>query len=120
MTPTKIDFDHEHARDKIAWLSEQWSQRIGQIAKEMGGKTDKWATMRALQMMRREQAEFYTAVWHYEAMLETPAVLPLQPLESTTTLVPYEPVAKRKRGRPSTGGRKPRQRRIIKDEEDPF
>lgn len=56
---------------------------------------------------QRRQKLFYAEMHYLDDLLYAAPVLPL-PVESTTTIVPYEPPAKRKRGRPSTGGRKPR------------
>jgi len=64
-----------------------------------------WA--REIIALKRAQAEFYSEMHYLDDLLYAAPVLPL-PVESTTTIVPYEPPAKRKRGRPSTGGRKPR------------
>ena len=64
-----------------------------------------WA--REIIALKRAQAEFYSEMHYLDDLLYAAPVLPL-PVESTTTIVPYEPPAKRRRGRPSTGGRKPR------------
>jgi len=69
----------------------------------------KFRYLREIRLRKDAQNEFYADMSYYESLLYAPLVLPLQAVESsTTTIVPYEPVPKPKRGRPSTGGRKPR------------
>lgn len=62
-----------------------------------------------IKLRKRVEAEFYGELHYLEDLLYSarPAVLPLQPA-STTTIVPYVPAPRRRRGRPSTGGRRPR------------
>jgi len=63
---------------------------------------------REIKDRKRVEAEFYGEMHYLEDLLyATPAVLPLQPA-STTTVVPYVPAPRRRRGRPSTGGRRPK------------
>lgn len=64
---------------------------------------------REIKDRHRAEAEFYGELHYLEDLLymSRPAVLPLQSA-STTTIVPYTPLAPRRRGRPSTGGRKPK------------
>jgi len=63
---------------------------------------------REIKDRKRAEAEFYGELYYLEDLLYArPAVLPLQPA-SSTTIVPYTPLAPRRRGRPSTGGRRPR------------
>jgi len=63
---------------------------------------------REIRDRKRAEAEFYGEMHYLEDLLYArPAVLPLQPA-STTTIVPYTPAPPRRRGRPSTGGRRPR------------
>jgi len=60
--------------------------------------------------LKRAQDEFYSEMHYLDDLLHAAPVLSL-PAESTTTIVPYEPAPKRKRGRPATGV-KPRDRRV--------
>lgn len=64
---------------------------------------------REIRDRHRAEAEFYGEMHYLEDLLYSykPAVLSLQPA-STTTIVPYTPLPPRRRGRPSTGGRKPK------------
>jgi len=63
---------------------------------------------REIKDRKRAEAEFYGEMHYLEDLLYArPAVLPLQPV-STTTIVPYTPLPPRRRGRPSTGGRRPK------------
>ena len=71
----------------------------------------KFRYLREIRLRKDAQNEFYADMSYYESLLETVPVLPLQAESSeasTTTLVPYQPRPKPKRGRPYTGGRKPR------------
>jgi len=76
-----------------------------------------WA--REIIALKRAQAEFYSEMHYLDDLLYAAPVLPLL-APSTTTVVPYEPAPKRKRGRPSTGGRKPKPttRKGRRNEED--
>jgi len=65
--------------------------------------------------LRRAQDEFYGEMHYLDDLLYATPVLPLQ-AESTTTIVPYTPAPKRRRGRPATGI-KPRDRRVNKDDD---
>lgn len=63
---------------------------------------------REIELLKLAQMEFYAEMSYFESLLveETP-VLSLQ--ASTTTVVDmYQPAQPRRRGRPSTGGRKPK------------
>ena len=62
--------------------------------------------LRLIRQRKAVQAEFYASMSYYESLLASSAA-PAPP-QSTTTIVPYEPACKRRRGRPSTGGRKPK------------
>lgn len=64
--------------------------------------------LRLIRQRKLVQAEFYATMSYYESLLYAAPVLPLRVESSTTTVLPYQPATKRKRGRPSTGGRKPR------------
>jgi len=64
--------------------------------------------LRLIHQRKLVQAEFYATMSYYESLLYAAPVLPLRAESSTTTVLPYQPATKRKRGRPSTGGRKPR------------
>lgn len=70
---------------------------------------------RWLAEVHRRQNAFYAEMHYYEDLLYAAPVLSLQ-AESTTTIVPYEPAKKRRRGRPATGV-KPRDRRVNKDDD---
>lgn len=69
---------------------------------------------------RRVHDAFYSERAHYEDMLDG-LTRPTAPTEASTTTAifsAYQPHApKRKRGRPPTGGRKPRDRRVNKDDD---
>lgn len=100
--------------------TEEWiNQRIDTlVAKYLA--TD-WAAVGgfASREGRRVHDAFYNERAHYEDMLDgltRPAIVEA----STTTAIfsayqPHQP--KRKRGRPPTGGRKPRDRRVNKDDD---
>jgi len=60
-----------------------------------------------LSFIKKAQAEFYSEMHYLDDLLHAIPELPLQ-VESTTTIVPYQPAQSRRRGRPSTGGRKPK------------
>jgi len=60
-----------------------------------------------LSMIKKAQADFYAEMHYLDDLLHAAPVLPLQ-AESTTTIVPCQPAQQRRRGRPSTGGRKPK------------
>ena len=76
--------------------------------------------------LRARQAEFYEAMWALEeqlekALKEQPQVsnsAPSEPMsvETSTTTAVSEPL--RRRGRPPTGGRKPRNRRKRPEDEE--
>jgi len=70
---------------------------------------------RWLAEVHRRQNMFHAEMMYYEDLLYA-APVPVQ-AQSTTTVVPYQPVPKRKPGRPSTGGRQPRNRRKRPDDE---
>jgi len=73
---------------------------------------------REIAEIKRRQREFYATLAYYESMMvATTPVLPLPVTESTTTLVAYTPLPRQRRGRPSTGGRRPRDRRKQQDSE---
>jgi len=65
--------------------------------------------------LHRREREFYGEMHYLDDLLHAAPVLSL-PAESTTTIVPYEPAPKRRRGRPATGI-KPRDRRVNKDDD---
>jgi len=69
--------------------------------------TGQFRWIREIRERKRAQAEFYGEMHYLEDLLYAPAVLPLQP-GSSTTILPYTPLPPRRRGRPSTGGRRPR------------
>lgn len=62
--------------------------------------------IRLIRQRKEVQSEFYATMAYYESLL-APSVTPVS-TESTTSVVPYQPPAKRGRGRPSSGGRKPK------------
>lgn len=66
--------------------------------------------LRWIRMRRVVQDEFYASMSYYESLLYAAPVLSLRAESSTTTVIsePYQPRAKPRRGRPSTGGRKAR------------
>lgn len=70
--------------------------------------------LRLIRQRKAVQAEFYATMSYYESLLASSAA-PAPP-QSTITVVPYEPAAKRRRGRPRTGI-KPRDRRVKKDDD---
>jgi len=70
--------------------------------------------LRLIRQRKAVQAEFYASMSYYESLLASSAA-PAPP-QSTTTIVPYEPACKRRRGRPRTGI-KPRDRRVKKDDD---
>lgn len=74
--------------------------------------------LRLIRQRKLVQDEFYATMSYYESLLDAAPVLPLRAESSTTTVLPYQPQPKRKRGRPSTGGRKPRDQRRNKPDED--
>jgi len=94
--------DIEHIKLRIAQLPEEHRNRP--VPKMTDGP---FAEQLWYAKIRAAQREFYAAMHHYEDLLYAAPVLPLQ-AESTTTIVPYQPTPKPRRGRPSTGGRKPR------------
>jgi len=77
---------------------------------------------RFIKQRKMVQDEFYAAMSYYESLLVSMPVLPLPATGacSTTTIVaPYTPAARRRPGRPRTGI-KPRNRRVIRDDEDEY
>lgn len=66
--------------------------------------------------LHRRQAEFYAELRYLDDLLYAAPVLSL-PVVSSTTVIPYTPALKPRRGRPSTGGRRPRDRRKRPDDE---
>ena len=94
--------DIEHIKLRMAQLEEEY--RNAPLPKMLDGR---FAELRWYAQIRAAQRDFYAAMHHYEDLLYATPVLPLQ-AESTTTIVPYVPAGKPRRGRPSTGGRKPR------------
>jgi len=64
--------------------------------------------LRLIHQRKLVQNEFYATMSYYESLLDAAPVLPLRAESSTTTVLPYQPAQKRKRGRPSTGGRRPK------------
>jgi len=89
-------------------------QRMDRLAHEYVNKrftritSGHFQFQREIKDRKRAEAEFYSEMHYLEDLLYVrPVVLPLQPA-STTTIVPYTPLATRRRGRPSTGGRKPK------------
>jgi len=69
--------------------------------------TTPYRYLNQLSMIKKAQADFYAEMHYLDDLLHAAPVLPLQ-AESTTTIVPYQPAQQRRRGRPSTGGRKPK------------
>jgi len=65
--------------------------------------------------LHRREREFYGEMHYLDDLLHAAPVLSL-PAESTTTIVPYQPAPKRRRGRPATGI-KPRDRRVNRDDD---
>jgi len=70
-----------------------------------------YAYRRLIEQRKRAQTEFYAEMAYYELLLETVAVFAPPPTESTTTITSPSPIARPRRGRPPTGGRKSRDRR---------
>jgi len=68
--------------------------------------------------LHRREREFYAEMYYLDDLLYAVPVLPL-PAESTTTIVTYQPAQPRRRGRPPSGGRKPRDRR-KRPEDEPY
>jgi len=60
--------------------------------------------LRLIRQRKAVQAEFYASMSYYESLLASSAAP--APTQSTTTVVSYQPVAKRRRGRPATGIRR--------------
>lgn len=105
-------------RDKVRRRMQQTADRY--IASKFPDlPRDRWQHLNELKELHRRQNEFYAEMNYYEQLLYAAPVLPLQ-AESTTTIVPYTPRPKPKRGRPSTGGRKPKPttRKGRRNEED--
>lgn len=80
--------------------------------------TERFRYERYFARLKQAQTEFYSEMHYLDDLLYASSVLPL-PTESTTTIVPYTPLPPRRRGRPSTGGRKPRDRR-KRPENEPY
>jgi len=74
--------------------------------------------LKLIAQRKRVQQEFYADMSYYESLLFAAPVLPLRAESSTTSVVPYQPTEKRKRGRPATG-RRPRASRRNTDA-DPY
>jgi len=70
-----------------------------------------------LSIMKKAQAQFYSDMHYLDDLLHAIPELPLQ-VASTTTIVPYQPANRRRRGRPATG-RNPRASRRNTDN-DPY
>jgi len=88
--------------------------RMEQLAQEFVNKryiritTGQYQYPREIKERKQAEAAFYGEMHYLEDLLyTTPAVLSLQP-SSTTTIVPYVPRPRRRPGRPSTGGRRPK------------
>lgn len=105
-------------RDKIKQRMEQTLQAyLRQEHPRVNTGPFQWA--REIIAIKRAQAEFYAEMHYLDDLLYAYPVLSL-PVESTTTIVTdYTPKPQRKRGRPSTGGRKPRASRRNTDA-DPY
>jgi len=101
--PAKI----KHRMEQLAtqYVSRRW-QTI---------TTGQFRFEREIQERKRIEREFYGHMHYLEDLLYAAPVLPLQ-AESTTTIAPYEPARKKRRGRPATGI-KPRDRRVNKDDD---
>lgn len=98
--------DHEKIKNKMERRLQQFiDQRYPPV------ENGPFRYLREIRIRKDAQNEFYADMSYYESLLYTAPVLSLQATTSTTTIVPYEPRPKPKRGRPSTGGRKPRDRR---------
>ena len=89
------------------------NQRRQQLLQEYANRpqpafgVDQFRYMHFYAELKYAQALFYAEMHYLDDLLYAAPVLPL-PVESTTTIVPYEPAQPRRRGRPSTGGRKPK------------
>lgn len=106
--------DHEKIKNKMERRLQQFIDK-----KYPPVESGPFRYLREIRLRKDAQNEFYADMSYYESLLYAAPVLTLQATTSTTTIVPYEPAPKPKRGRPSTGGRKPRDRRKRPDD-DPY
>lgn len=88
--------------------------RMEQLAHEFVNKryvritTGRFQFQHEIRLRHQVETEFYAHMHYLEDLLYARlAELPLQSA-STTTIVPYTPLPPRRRGRPSTGGRRPK------------
>lgn len=97
---------------------EKIKQRMEQLGRQFAARPapsiepGRFFHQRYIWQMMRAQSEFYAELFYLDSLLCEAPVLPLPVAQSTTTVVtPYVPRTPRRRGRPSTGGRRPRDRR---------
>lgn len=114
-TPPKLsDLDKQQIQTRMKQLIDTYTNATVSIShrQHINAETiELWN-----ERQRRLQTEFYSAMHYYEDLLyPTPHAAPPPP--HITPYVPWTPPPKRGRGRPSTGGRKPRDRRVHKDDD---
>lgn len=99
--------DHDQIKERMAALALAYaSMEFPKI------ENHKHGYQLALAIQKRRQREFYAEMNYLEEMLE---LTPRSTSAATKAVIePYKP---RGRGRPPTGGRKPRDRRVNKDDD---
>lgn len=109
------DLDRKHIQLRMQQLVQTYTDATKPMSKRLAGTGRDSAIWLARQ--RKMQDEFYTAMQYYENLLYAPP--PPTTTESQTNIVPWTPplTISRGRGRPSTGGRKPRDRRVNRDDD---
>lgn len=105
--------DHDAIKERMKQLLDRYLQQ-----KWPNVPRDRWQWFNEVAELHRRHNEFYGEMHYLEDLLYAAPVLSL-PVESTTTIVPYTPAQPRRRGRPPSGGRKPRNRR-KRPEDEPY
>ena len=105
--------NHQKIKERMAQTLQTYLTQPRIVVPEGRFRNERW-----IAEAHRRQNLFYAEMNYLDDLLYAAPVLSLR-AESTTTVVPYQPATKRKRGRPSTGGRKPRASRRNTDA-DPY
>lgn len=102
----------------IARMEMRAHEYINKVYPPMG--TQRYAELKWALDRKRAMVEFYRERFYLESLLEEAHTLPApkSPPKSTTSMVGYVPPRGRpQRGRPPTGGRKKRDRRVKRDDD---
>lgn len=102
-------------RVRILALGEDYTERVAIVTQQASKRMDFSSQYKTMEQLKALQADFISAMGRLEDMLYEMEHAPLkQPVPEPAR---YQPAVPRKRGRPSTGGRKPRDRRVHKDDD---